>query len=252
VLISIVTPTARRPSFLPLLYDCVTAQDWPEWEWLILDSSEAPAPVAFDDPRVRYIHDPVRVSLGEKRNRLAQAARGELIAHFDDDDYYAPSYLSAMVRRLGDAPLVKLTGFFTYRAVERRLAYWNLMVKQGLHHEWFAGHPAAARTYGPEGEDAFRDNHLGYGLSFLYRRAAWETARFEDVAFNEDAAFARALMKTAPIVGFPDTTGLMFAVQHRGNHSKLFPQQLLAPDEMPRLFPAAGRHLQRLHEIVTA
>ena len=29
-------------------------------------------------------------SLGEKRNWLVQHASGEYVAHFDDDDYYAP------------------------------------------------------------------------------------------------------------------------------------------------------------------
>ncbi len=45
-------------------------------------------------PGVRYLQLPQRASIGAKRNLACAEARGELIAHWDDDDWYAPARLS--------------------------------------------------------------------------------------------------------------------------------------------------------------
>jgi glycosyltransferase involved in cell wall biosynthesis len=70
----------------------------------------------LDDPRVFYDHRPERRSVGMKRNVLISRARGEIIAQFDDDDFYGKGYLSGMISamRNGDADFVKLFGFFMY------------------------------------------------------------------------------------------------------------------------------------------
>src|SRR5581483_12155914 len=90
--VSVVTPTYAREKYLPSLHACFSAQTHAERELLVLDDS--PAPSAFfrglADPRVRYLHVPGRLTIGEKRNRLIELATGEAIAFFDDDDYYAP------------------------------------------------------------------------------------------------------------------------------------------------------------------
>lgn len=53
------------------------------------------------------------ISLGSKRNWLASQARGAVLANFDDDDVYAPSYLTRMCTALltHEAQLVKLGSF---------------------------------------------------------------------------------------------------------------------------------------------
>ncbi|KAH8069938.1 hypothetical protein JL721_5476 [Aureococcus anophagefferens] len=73
--------------------------------------ANGPAPSPFfsncADPRVTYVH--VRgaandLTIGEKRNRaLAELATSPVVANFDDDDLYGPSYLPTMVRALADA-----------------------------------------------------------------------------------------------------------------------------------------------------
>jgi glycosyltransferase involved in cell wall biosynthesis len=101
-LVSIITPTYRREEFLPYTARWVRAQTYPHFEWLILDDSPVPNPLlaADSDPRIRYQHVEQRLSIGEKRNRLVAMARGEFIAHFDDDDYYAPRFLELMISSL--------------------------------------------------------------------------------------------------------------------------------------------------------
>ncbi|RPH41921.1 MAG: glycosyltransferase, partial [Planctomycetota bacterium] len=83
---SVLTPTYRRPECLPLLYRTFRAQTYPDKELLILDDGPEPVidPPWRGDPSVRYIHSPIRLTIGEKRNRLATAATGEVLVHFDD------------------------------------------------------------------------------------------------------------------------------------------------------------------------
>ena len=95
--VSIITPTANRSAYLPLLYQCVCHQREIDWEWLVLDDSpHADAwmqNTARDDARVTYIHSPTPLTIGEKRNQLIKQAQYEHIAHFDDDDHYAPEVM---------------------------------------------------------------------------------------------------------------------------------------------------------------
>jgi glycosyltransferase involved in cell wall biosynthesis len=51
-------------------------------------------------PGVRLIHLPGRPTIGAKRNIGVEAATGEVVAHFDDDDWSAPGRLEEQVRRL--------------------------------------------------------------------------------------------------------------------------------------------------------
>jgi glycosyltransferase involved in cell wall biosynthesis len=50
------------------------------------------------------------MTLGEKRNRLNQEAKGEIIVAFDDDDFYFPERVEAVVKALGSNPNVDLAG----------------------------------------------------------------------------------------------------------------------------------------------
>src|SRR3978361_2118037 len=98
--VSVVTPTFGRERYLAGLYQGFAAQTHQDRELLVFDDS--PVPSAFfarlAGPRVRYLHAPERLTIGEKRNRLIELATGEVIAFFDDDDHYAPGYLRAMLR----------------------------------------------------------------------------------------------------------------------------------------------------------
>ena len=52
------------------------------------------------DVRVRYVRLDEKLTIGSKRNRACQLARGEFIAHWDDDDQYRPSRLRTQVNAL--------------------------------------------------------------------------------------------------------------------------------------------------------
>ena len=55
------------------------------------------------DDRIVYLRRDQRSSVGVKRNLACEHAEGELIAHFDDDDWYAPNRLSIQVAALRES-----------------------------------------------------------------------------------------------------------------------------------------------------
>ena len=56
-----------------------------------------------------YLWEDKPVKTGDKRNRLQRLATGDILVHFDDDDYYGPSYISTMVHNLMTIPNVTMT-----------------------------------------------------------------------------------------------------------------------------------------------
>jgi glycosyltransferase involved in cell wall biosynthesis len=102
--VSIITPTLNRQDLLPALWDCVRAQSVEDIEWLVFDGSPQRAPMfdGIDDPRVCYRHVADSMTIGAKRNALCDAAKGEIIAHFDDDDFYGPRYIESMISLMTD------------------------------------------------------------------------------------------------------------------------------------------------------
>ena len=67
---------------------------------------------------------------------LIEQARGEYAVQFDDDDYYAPHYVSHMISALNakKADLINLRGWFLRHMPSGFFGYWNLMQKTGPHY----------------------------------------------------------------------------------------------------------------------
>jgi cellulose synthase/poly-beta-1,6-N-acetylglucosamine synthase-like glycosyltransferase len=86
----------------------------------LADDAPRPAPIfdAIGDARVRYMHVPNRMTIGAKRNALSEAAGGEVVALFDDDDFYAPHYIADMLSLMDErsADFVQAVRLFPLRA----------------------------------------------------------------------------------------------------------------------------------------
>jgi glycosyltransferase involved in cell wall biosynthesis len=101
--VSVVVPTKDRRIFIPQLVRCYRQQDYPldRMELVVLDDGAEPVEDLLAEVRgARYLRRPAVEPVGLKRNRLIEAARGDIIVHMDDDDYYPPSRVSHAVRRL--------------------------------------------------------------------------------------------------------------------------------------------------------
>ncbi|MGQ9368539.1 glycosyltransferase family 2 protein [Azospirillum sp. ST 5-10] len=243
-LVSIVTPTFLREAFLPLCHACVAGQTYPAVEWLVFDDSPEPSPylTSRQGERLRYLHARQRVPLGDKRNVLLEHARGDIIVHFDDDDFYAPTYVETLVGWLEEGhDFAKLSGWFLHTAVHGRLGYWDTAAG-GPHFRWARRSRARVEQDVPASDD----NLVGYGFSYAYRRRVWQAEPFPSLPALEDAPFARAAREGFRFTARPDTTGLCLHVLHERSTSLCLPQHELPDFLLERLFgPAARAHVRR-------
>ena len=237
--VSIVTPTYNREEFLPLIYECIINQTILDWEWIIIDDSRETSTFinSLNHPNIHYHFLSHRMTVGDKRNLCSDLARGEYIAHFDDDEYYAPHYLESMIKLLDlqNSDILKLSAFFIFSKIYHKFAYWNLLEKTGIHYIW-SPEPMIVGSIEHTNTDLI-DNHLGYGFSYVYKKLVSQTIRFESVSFNEDTPF----IKTSMALGFKvqllgDDVGLCIHILHQHNTSKCFPQYVLPSPIVKRLF----------------
>jgi len=248
-LVSVITPTRDRERFLQNILRCFLGQDWPNLEWLIYDTSPVPSALFSRqvDPRVKYLHEAADTSVGEKRNRLIEQARGAYIVHFDDDDYYAPSYITTLISASleRNADFVKLSAFYLWKEPEGAFAYWDLDKTVGAHFSWSMG-KLRLRNLSHSDELMLTSGNLGYGFSYLYRKSAWGSEKFPDLNWNEDGLFATRLDSSKTIFAFPDLTGICIHLLHSKSSSRCFPQYLLPPFWVTRLMPHARDYLRDL------
>lgn len=116
-LVSVITPTYNRRSFIPILIECFLNQVYPKdrMEWIVLDDGSEPVEDIFLKhksvlPMLRYIRVEEKQLIGAKRNRLNQEAKGDIIVAMDDDDYYPSDRVSHVVTKFKQYPKFELAG----------------------------------------------------------------------------------------------------------------------------------------------
>jgi glycosyltransferase involved in cell wall biosynthesis len=203
-------PTYNRRAFLPLALRHFRAQDYPDKELIIVDDgSDAVSDLVRDAPDVRYMRLSTRASIGAKRNLACQHARGEIIAHWDDDDWYAPDRLRYQI-----APILMNTADMT--GLENA---WVLELPQGvfwrthpeLHQRMFAG-----------------DVHGG---TLVYRKGLL-TPRvcYPDVNLAEDAWLLQQAVRNGTRLMRLANPGVFMYVRHGSNAwRECVPGQFLNP-----------------------
>ena len=240
--VSLITPTANRSHYLPALYDCICRQREVNWEWLVFDDSPTPnawmIAAAQTDPRITYMHSSVPLSIGEKRNQMIERAQYDYIAHFDDDDHYAPDYLRVMLGHLvqNQADLIKLSAFYLYAPKQDFFGYMDLTAKTG--HHYVLNREEIEHVIFHDKMQIGADFIVFYGFSYVYRRAAAVKHPFEPVSFCEDEYFVKALLKDqCAVITTPDTQGLCLHLVHGGSSSRCFSRYFLPNHLMPVIFP---------------
>ncbi|CAE7452919.1 unnamed protein product, partial [Symbiodinium sp. CCMP2456] len=203
----IVVDTGSRPS--PFLLDKVQSDPRVIYRHFTVDDSRDTDPmsaVLVDDGLSLVTAEDVKRrrgicfkpktgwSLGFKRNLCGHLARGVVIAHFDDDDLYAPDYLSRMVEALFSAfggQLVVAPGL----KAAATLSEWHMMEVKEQQFGFFD-----PKT-DPLVEGPMRESfQYGYGFSLVYTKSAWETVPFPDVEWSEDGEFmGRLQLQKIPI-----------------------------------------------------
>lgn len=195
-LVSCIMPTHDRRRFVPLAVHYFLRQEYPHRELIVLDDgADVVDDLIPDDPRVRYLRLDRRLSIGAKRNRAVAEARGELVAHWDDDDWNGPERLQVQVERLlaSGADLCGLDRPLFYDADARRA--WQ--------YRYAGRRPWAA------------------GGTWLYRRKLWEERPFDAVDDGEDTRFVWRLA-SGRVLALGDAPWFVALVHPGGSSRKRF------------------------------
>lgn len=157
-LVSIITPTtASRSAYLERLFALIRLQDYPNIEHVI----------EYGDG-----------TTGAKRNVCCERARGSIIVTMDDDDSYAPDWISKSVNALlsSRADIVGLSSaLFQYG---QELWRYDYPTHENIH-----------------------------GATMCYKREYWEQHKFANIQVGEDTTFTKGakLFSHGYIEGFTAT-----------------------------------------------
>ncbi len=112
--LSVIVVTYRREQVLCDTLSHLLAQEYADWELIVVDQSPDHAPATRDFLRQtsdRLVYLPIdQVGICHARNVGIQAARGDVLVFFDDDIIPAPDLLAIHARHYGDPSVGGVTG----------------------------------------------------------------------------------------------------------------------------------------------
>jgi len=154
--------TTRRKHFIPMAIQYFLRQDYAHAELLILDDSDGSIKEWVPEvSNIHYIHHRKRfATIGDKRNYACSMATGDIIMHWDDDDWYAPDWITRQVHALqDDAEICGLRELFFYQPGHKYC--WQYAYQMDTR-AWVAG------------------------ATLAYRRGVWEQNPFISANVGED------------------------------------------------------------------
>lgn len=207
-------------------WECFFAQTYEAKQLVILDDEQEPSFPVFGvnsldpDGVVIYIRIPDHLTIAMKRNLCCRAAHGEIIAHWDSDDWSAPERLTQQVEELE-------------RSGKAVTGYHSMLFCDGVEVHHYTGLDKYA-----------------IGTSLCYRKSWWESHPFAETEIHngsvrpriigEDNQFSRVAFEADEIVT-RDAKGMMVARIHAGNTSRKhldgWQFRKHSIDELPPLFP---------------
>jgi glycosyltransferase involved in cell wall biosynthesis len=246
--ISVICSTYNRHDRHANVYAAFAHQTYEDRELLVVDDSPDGRPSPFfsnlNDSRVTYKNVTTHFTLGYKSNVLVDMATGEIIVHFDDDDYYAPTYLEKMAALLEHADFVKLSKWYAWRETDGSLWEWDtrvveksqfLVTSKKVHfYENFINDPKKI--------EPFIDGTLwGFGFSFVYRKSLWKVNPFGSV-YNQGVDYdfvLNARKKGKVLTHTPDLSNLALHTIHKQSMSYIYPQKKLNASQACAIFGEA-------------
>jgi glycosyltransferase involved in cell wall biosynthesis len=190
-MISALMPTHNRAVFIPTAVERFLTQDYPEKELIILNDGDPISHLLPNDPQIKYYRELPRRNHGEKINRCAELAGGELLVVWDDDDWYPADRLSTVVQAF-ENPTIEIVGSST--------------------------------LYYQDGEKAYQytsPKNVNWLASIAFRRSAWERHKCDPLPSGADWTFMQKIRQENPasVIDLADPT-LVIAKIHSGNVCK--------------------------------
>jgi len=161
--VSCIMPTANRQKYIPLAVHYFLNQSYRDAELVIIDDGkESIQPLLPDHRRIKYFYSSEPVGkIGIKRNYACDKAEGEIIMHWDDDDYYGYDWISRSITALetSKADICGLNDIYFYSPLQNK--YWRYADTEGEKH-WLSG------------------------ATMAYHKTWWEKHPFKDIQIGED------------------------------------------------------------------
>ena len=180
--VSCLLPTRDRRQWIPAALIHFQRQTWEQRELLVIDDGEDDISdlIPADDPRIRYLRLGGPMTLGAKRNLCCEEATGDILVHWDDDDWMADRRLSYQVGQLTAAG-VEVCGLDRlYFCEPATLLCWQY-VYQGKK-PWVAG-GTLCFTKAFWRNHAFPELAAGEDTRFLWQHRPKDLLRLDDPSF---------------------------------------------------------------------
>jgi cellulose synthase/poly-beta-1,6-N-acetylglucosamine synthase-like glycosyltransferase len=174
--VSVITCTNRK-KYIKNIFDNFNRQDYKKKELIIILNNNRLDKNKYDSlsnqyKNIRVFKIDEKVSLGECINFAVNKAKYEIIAKFDDDDYYAPKYLSDSLKAFyyTDADVIGKYTTYVYFEKDKLLAIRN-----------------------PK-----RENKYVYrveGSTLIFKKKIFNKIKFADKNLGEDVQFCKDCYK---------------------------------------------------------
>lgn len=178
-LVSCIMPTYNRRQFVPHAIKYYLRQDYPNKELIIIDDGiDAIEDLMPADDRIRYIRLNKKLTVGAKRNLACEQARGEIIIHWDDDDWMHPNRINYEVEnmRRANADVSGISKVLFYDLHSGKI--------------WLYEYPKSQQTW-------------LCGGSLCYLKDFWAKKTFTQLDIGEDTRFILS-QPTGKILDLPD------------------------------------------------
>jgi glycosyltransferase involved in cell wall biosynthesis len=193
-LVSVVLTTRDRPRLLAVALECYRRQNYANRELIVVDDGDR-YPVearVVEDLGGRIVRVAPGMQLGTKLNRGVEQAHGEWCQKMDDDDWYAPDFLTAMAsavlndrKEVCRPPLAILNPFLFFE-----VAKWE--VRRSA-------------------------KHNSPGATLFFAREDWEQHPFRAVPRDEDVWFVRDQQRAGLELVLVRALESYMAVRHKGS-----------------------------------
>lgn len=192
--ISCIMPTGNRKAFAMNAIRYFMEQSYNNKELIIIDDGEddTASLISSKNTNIKYTKLTNKMSVGEKRNIAIEQATGEVIVHWDDDDWISSDWLSTQVNTLltSAADLVGI----------KKAYYYNPYLKKA----WQYTYPTHYEKW-------------VLGGSMCYKKQLWKTNKFADMYVGEDSHFLSNIQDSAIIAH--DNSHLYVGIIHEENVS---------------------------------
>lgn len=186
-------PTYNRRNFISRAIEYFLRQDYHNCELIIIDDgSDYIKDLVPNNPQIAYRKLAKKHTVGAKRNIACEAAKGEIIVHWDDDDWMSSNRLSYQVASLLETQS-DICGL-------DNLLFYDIRKSKSLVIYIFQ-----------------RKNSLGLWRALCYRKSFWSAHPFANINLGEDNYFvwSSALERVKGL----DDNSFYIALIHKNNAS---------------------------------